>query len=471
MPDAKSKILIVDDERHTREGLKRALEEQYVVETAGNGEQGLEILRREHFDVVLTDLRMPGMDGMTFIRRALALSDPPLIVMLTAYGSVQTAVEAMGEGAYDYVSKPVNLDNLEMIIERGLDSRRLREENEVLRKRVDARDGMEGIVGSSPAMLDVLDTVRQVAPSRSTVMLTGESGTGKELVAHAIHKLSPRAGRPFVDVHCASLNPNLLESELFGHERGAFTGAHERQAGRFEKADGGTLFLDEIGEIDGSTQIKLLRVLETRTFERVGGSSPIETDVRLIAATNRDLRKAVDEGQFREDLYFRLNVVQIHMPPLRERPEDLELLLNHFRKQLAADNGRDVDGFTPEAIKVLAAYEWPGNVRELRNCVERMVVMSRGRTLSVGDIPKEIRAAVADSVTQAPASSSNADGGTDANATANHKDSFNINTNERDLIARALKECDGNRTQAAKKLGISRRTLHRKLHSYGLEAL
>ena len=458
MAEDRPKILIVDDERHTREGLKRALEDRYEVQTAANGEQGLQSVRREPVDVVLTDLRMPGMDGMTFIRRALALREPPLIVMLTAYGSVHTAVEAMKEGAYDYVSKPVNLDNLEMIIERGLDSRRLREENETLRNQIDARDGLEGIVGSSPAMLEVLDTVRQVAPSRSTVLLTGESGTGKELIAHAIHKLSPRAAQPFVDVHCASLNPNLLESELFGHERGAFTSAHERQTGRFEKADGGTLFLDEIGEIDGSTQIKLLRVLETRTFERVGGSASIETDVRLIAATNRDLRKAVDEGCFREDLYFRLNVVQIHMPPLRERPEDLELLLNHFRAQLAEENGRDVEGFTPEAVKVLAAYSWPGNVRELRNCVERMVVMSRGRTLSVGDIPKEVRTAVADTVSESPQPETDGE-------------SFNINTNERDLIIRALRECDGNRTQAAKKLGISRRTLHRKLHTYGLEAL
>ena len=458
MNDAKPTILVVDDEMNTREGLRRALQDKYNVLTADHGEQGLSMLRKHRADIVLTDLRMPGMDGMTFIERLLKMANPPLVVMLTAYGSVQTAVEAMKVGAYDYVTKPVNLDNLEMIIERGLESQRLRKENATLREALTGNAELDGIVGRSPGMVEILDTVRQVAPTRSTVLLTGESGTGKELIAHAIHRLSPRADHPFVDVHCASLNPNLLESELFGHEKGAFTSAHERQKGRFEKASGGTLFLDEIGEIDPATQVKLLRVLETRTFERVGGSASIEVDVRLVAATNRDLKRAVAEGHFREDLYFRLNVVQLHMPPLRQRTEDFELLLDHFRERLARENERTVNGFTTDAVKVLAAYKWPGNVRELRNCVERMVVMSRGTTLTVGDIPAEIRGAVADDAVEPPPEET-------------EEGELNIDSRERDLIVRALRECQGNRTHAAQKLGISRRTLHRKLHKYGLEAL
>jgi DNA-binding NtrC family response regulator len=302
-----------------------------------------------------------------------------------------------------------------------------------------------------------------VASARTTVLITGESGTGKELVAQALHNLSPRRLKPFVVVHCASLNANLLESELFGHEKGAFTGASERRAGRFEKADGGTLFLDEIGEIDASTQVKLLRVLETRRFERVGGAQSLEVDVRLVSATNQDLPELVAAGKFREDLYYRLNVVRLHLPPLRERPDDIELLLNHFLKDFTKENAKELNGFTPEALKVLTAYSWVGNVRELRNCVERMVVMARGSSLTLGDVPPEIRGAVSaelDSAAEVQVTTAAATG-----------EGFDLNANERNLVIKALRDCDGNRTRAAEKLGISRRTLHRKIHTFDLEGL
>ena len=448
-------ILIIDDEKNTREGLRRAFAHKYGILLAEDAARGLQILKEQRVDVVLTDLRMPGIDGMAFTRDVTARENAPLVIMLTAYGTLQTAVDAMKVGAYDYLTKPVNLDNLEMVIDRGLESRRLREDNRRLRLELDKRFGFDSLIGNSKSMLDVFETTRQVAVARSTVLITGESGTGKELIAHAIHRLSPRAEQPFVVVHCAALNENLLESELFGHERGAFTSAVERTAGRFEKADGGSLFLDEIGEISASTQVKLLRVLETRTFERVGGSEPLEADVRLIAATNRDLRRLVDEGRFREDLYYRLNVVNIHIPPLRERSEDIPLLLNHYLAISATENGKALTGFTSEALKVLCAYAWPGNVRELRNAVERMVVMARGSALTLKDVPADIRNGV-DLALHTPGE-------------AVGEPSLDIDANERNLIVRALKETRGNRSAAAKVLDISRRTLHRKLHVYGLE--
>ena len=455
-------VLIIDDERNTREGLEKALAHKYDILLAEDASRGLNTLRKRRVDVVLTDLRMPGIDGMAFTKQVTAAPDSPLVIMLTAYGTLQTAVDAMKVGAYDYLTKPINLDNLEMVIDRGLESKRLQDENEALRRELDRRFGLDNIVGVSRAMTEVFETVSQVAPARSTVLLTGESGTGKELVAHAIHRLSPRRDEPFLAIHCAALNPSLLESELFGHEKGAYTSAHERVVGRFEKADGGSIFLDEIGEIDASTQIKLLRVLETRAFERVGGNEVVEVDLRLIAATNRDLKAAVNSGAFREDLYYRLNVVNIHLPPLRERAEDIPLLLNHFLEITAADNGKELSGFTPEAVRVLCAYSWPGNVRELRNSVERMVVMARGTSLTLKDVPAELRQAVAEDLeTREQGALTDEEPGT----------SLDIDTNERGLIIKALRETGGNRTAAARRLGISRRTLHRKLHAYGLEEL
>ena len=447
----KPTILIVDDERNTREGLSRALRHGHHVLLADSGMAALDVLENESVDVVLTDLRMPGMDGLTLVRRVLAREPQPVCILLTAYGNVETAVEAMKNGAYDFLTKPVNLDRLEVVIKRALESRSLKDSNRELRRQLDEKFGMEKIIGHSAPMQAVFDTIRQVAPSRATVLVQGESGTGKELVAHALHRLSPRGQNPFVAVHCAALSDALLESELFGHERGAFTGATEMRKGRFELADGGTLFLDEIGEIESSTQVKLLRVLEERAFERVGGVQTLEVDTRLIAATNRDLRKMVAEGAFREDLFFRLNVVQITLPPLRERKEDIPLLLNNFLEQFCEENARKLDGFTPDALEALSTYRWPGNIRELRNIVERMVVLCRGDKITLRDVPGEVREGTGSFKTSGPLAGA-----------------VSMEQAEKRMIEQALADQQGNRTLAAQQLGISRRTLHRKLNEFGL---
>jgi DNA-binding NtrC family response regulator len=444
------RILVVEDERNSREGLERFLRRDYEVVLAENGLQALEILDQRAVDIVLSDVRMPGMDGMTLLRRVLARSPQPLFILLTAYGSIENAVEATKLGAYDFLTKPVNLPHLELKLKQALRSRGLEVENRELHTQLDQRFGMENIIGQSAPMQEVFETIQQVSPSSATVLLEGESGTGKELVAHAVHRLSPRAQGPFVPVHCAALSANLLESELFGHERGAFTGARERRPGRFERADGGTLFLDEIGEIDPSIQVKLLRVLEERQFERVGGQETLEVDVRLIAATNRDLRAMVDEGTFREDLYYRLYVVAIRMPPLRERTGDIPLLIRHFLEAFSRQNGKHFDGITPDALDLLTGHDWPGNIRELRNVVERMVVMARGGKLTVRDVPLAVR-----------------EGGGRSGA-PRAASALNLQDSERTLIVRALKATAGNRTEAARQLGISRRTLHRKLNEYDL---
>jgi DNA-binding NtrC family response regulator len=458
---SKEKILVIDDERNTREGLAAALGDRYEVLLAEDALKGMRILKEQNISIVLTDLRMSGLDGMDFTREVSTWEDAPLIIMLTAYGSVETAIEAMKVGAYDYLTKPINLDDLEMMIERGLETVRMRKENQELRSALDKHQGgVKGIVGNSPEMLDLLSEARQVAEARSTVLITGESGTGKELFARAIHQMSPRNDKPFIAVHCAALNENLLESELFGHEKGAFTGATERQIGRFERADGGTLFLDEIGEITPATQVKLLRVLESRTIERVGGSQPIPIDVRLLAATNRNLKEMVDQGTFRDDLYYRLNVVNLQLPPLREHREDIPLLLNHYLKLTAEDNGKELNGFTPETVKVLTSYNWPGNIRELRNCVERMVVFARGSSLTLNDVPVEIRQAVGEQFKEKAQQEKN-----DLQQSENPLD---IKANEKNVIIQALAQCGGNRSRAAELLGISRRTLHRKLNEYGI---
>ena len=328
-------ILIVDDEKNTREGLVRALRGEYAVAEAENGQRALEWLETHVADVVLSDLRMPGLDGLDLLSRLLGRESKPIVILLTAFGSVETAVEAMKRGAYDFLAKPVNLDRLDLLLRRALAERRLGDENRRLKAQLDSKYGFENIIGASPAMQEVFETIRQAAPTRATVLIQGESGTGKELVARALHQCSPRRDGPFVPVHCAALAPTLLESELFGHEKGAFTGATERRRGRFELADGGTLFLDEIGEIDPALQVKILRVLEERKFERVGGTETIHVDVRLVAATNRDLRARVAEGAFREDLFYRLYVVNLTLPPLRERDGDVVLLAQHYLKTLA----------------------------------------------------------------------------------------------------------------------------------------
>src|SRR5436853_219726 len=449
-------ILIVDDEKHTRDGLRRLLEGDYDVYIAGDIASAMNVLEREHVDLLLTDLRLAGEDGMQLIDRALKMPDPPVCIMMTAYGSVDTAVEAMKRGAYDFVTKPLNLDKVEMLIARALRDRKLVDENRSLRQQVDERYGLENIIGESPALHEVLDTIRQVAPSSATVLIEGESGTGKELAAHAIHNLSRRNKAKFVTVHCAALSPTLLESELFGHEKGAFTGAHERLIGRFEQASGGTIFLDEVAEIPPPTQVKLLRVIsEERAFERVGGNQTLRADVRLIAATNKNLEQLVKEGKFRDDLYFRLNVVRIVMPLLRERKDDIPILVRGFLRHFCKQNDKPLLELAPEAMDALLAYDWPGNIRELRTAIEHGVVMAIGPKITLRDLPSAVR----------QAATAKLPGGLSPREAFGEKTSpLDLHETERRLIAQALAATNGNVTAAAKKLGISRRTLHRKIN-------
>jgi len=437
-------LLIVDDEKNTRDGLRNALEDHFEVYVAADIAGALTALEADPADVLLTDLRLGAESGMDLLEKVMKFPKPPICIMMTAYGSVDTAVEAMKRGAYDFVTKPVNIDRLEMLIQRALRERETHRENVELRQQVSQR-GLENMIGQSSAMVEVFDTIRQVAPSRATVLVQGETGTGKELAAHAIHNLSPRAGKKFIAVHCKAFSAQLLESELFGHERGAFTGAFERRVGRFEQANGGTLFLDEIGEIDENTQVKLLRALGERTFERVGGNQTLQADVRLVAATNKDLAKLVAEGKFRDDLYFRLNVVQITMPPVRARKEDLPLLIRAFLKDSAKENGKPSRELSPEAVTAFLNYDWPGNVRELRAAIEHAVVMCSTARIEIRDLPPALRQVSAGE--PAPVNVSGLD----------------LHQTETALIFRALEESDNNRTEAARRLGISRRTLHRRL--------
>jgi DNA-binding NtrC family response regulator len=456
----KPALLIVDDEKPTRDGLRAALEDHYDVFVAEDAAAAQQLLAEQAFEVLLTDLRMPREDGLQLIARAKALPRPPVCILMTAYGSEETVVEAIKRGADDYISKGrLEIELLEVKIARALKQRQLEAENRTLHRQLDERYGLDNIIGSSAAMREVLDTVRQVADSRATVLIRGESGTGKELVAKAIHRLSPRARQPLVTVHCAALAPSLLESELFGHEKGAFTGAVERRVGRFEQAQGGTVFLDEIGEIDAATQVKLLRVLSERTLERVGSNRTLGVDVRLIAATNRDLRALVREGRFREDLYFRLCVIELVLPPLRERREDLPALAAAFLREFAEANGKPVRQLAPEALAALTAHAWPGNVRELRAALERAVVLARGDTVTLRDLPPDLARPGSPAPGAGPAPAAGAPAG------------LTVREAERQLIIEALRATGGNRTEAARRTGMSRRTLHRKLHEYQLEAL
>ncbi len=446
-------LLIVDDEKHTREGLRNSLEDSFEVYDAPDIQGALNVLEADHVDLVLTDLRLGGEDGMQLVDKILALPHPPLVIMMTAYGSVDAAVEAMKRGAYDFVTKPLNIDKLEMLITRALRSRETEKTVVELKKQVEKRYGLERLIGESGVMQEVFETIKQVAPTRATVLIQGESGTGKELVAQALHVLSGRPKEKFVAVHCAALTPELLASELFGHEKGAFTGAHERRVGRFEQANGGTIFLDEIGEIDTTTQVKLLRVLsEERAFERVGSNAPIKVDVRLVAATNKDLATQVKEGKFRDDLFFRLNVVTLELPPLRARKEDIPVLVSVFLKTFAKENNKAVEEITVDAMEAILRYDWPGNVRELRTAIEHGVVMATGSKVTLRDLPMAVRqgGAVA-AAAMAPKFASP------------KSDYLDLQANEHQLIVQALEETGANITQAAKKLGISRRTLHRKL--------
>lgn len=440
-------ILIVEDEKNTREGLEKALNRNYRTILADNGERALQILAEQQADIIITDLRMPGMDGLTLVRRAIVHECQPACIVLTAYGSIESAVEAMKAGAYDFLTKPVNLDQLEIVIQRALRSRLLENENRSLRTQLDRRFGLEAIIGQTPVMEDMFKLIRQVAPTRATALIQGETGTGKELVAHAIHVLSPRTHGPFIAVHCAALPQNLLESELFGHEKGAFTGAVERRRGRFELAEGGTLFLDEISEIAPALQVKLLRVLEERKFERVGGQETLEADIRLVTATNSDLARLVQEDKFRKDLFYRLNVLTINLPPLRERRDDISLLVRHFIHEFAAENNRKIDDISSDAMAELVSRDWPGNVRELKNVIERMVILSHGNKLALRDLPPSLRAGEKTPARAASVSS--------------------IKEANRSMIIAALEKNGNNRTLTARQLGISRRTLHRKLLEFG----
>ncbi len=442
------RILVVDDEVNARTALAELLrDEGYDVETAADAFKALGKYESFSPHVVVTDLKMPGMDGIELVKKIRSSEDPAAVVVMTAFGAVASAVEAMRAGAAEYLTKPLNFDELLVVLGKVFEQQELRRETRQLRQRVRDRVAPNNIVGDSPPMQRVFEVVDQVAPSRATVLITGESGTGKELVANALHQRSPRASGPFIKLHCAALAESLLESELFGHERGSFTGAMARKDGRFQLADGGTLFLDEIGEISPSIQVKLLRFLQEHEFERVGGTQTIRVDVRVIAATNRNLTEEVAKGRFREDLYYRLNVVALEMPPLRERRSDIPALAKFFLERYVKDNGKAIDGFSPEALELLTAYDWPGNVRELENAVERAVVLTNGARIEPRQLPPNVRPRLA------PAGMPVIPGATMADI-------------ERYAILETLKSTGGSTSKAAEVLGISVRTIQYRLHQY-----
>ncbi len=445
---ARGRVLVADDEASARTALATLLrDEGFEVDPAEDGEQALARLQETAPDALVTDLQMPGLDGIQLLQRAREAIPELVVVLVTAFADVDTAVQAMRGGAEHYLTKPIQIDELLVVLDRALERRRLGRETIELRARLEAHLSFDNIIGASPAMQEVFNVIEQVAPSKASVLVTGESGTGKELVAQAIHQNSPRATAPFVKLHCAALAEALLESELFGHERGAFTGALARREGRFKQADGGTLFLDEIGDISPVIQVKLLRFLQERTFERVGGNETLKVDVRIIAATNRDLEAEIAGGRFREDLFYRLNVVNIDMPPLRARPSDLLPLATHFLHRFAKENGKVIDGFAEDAIDRIGAYRWPGNVRELENIMERSVVLCDGSQLTAKHLPAGVGASSRSGV-RIPGST--------------------MDEIERHAIVSTLEACGGRTTQAAKLLDISVRKIQYKLHEYGV---
>ena len=447
----KRSILVVDDEKYIREGLASALElDGYNGMQAESAEQAWSIINSEPVDMVITDLRMPGMGGAELLRKIYTTYPTIPVVVLTGHGTIEDAVAAMQNGAVDFLTKPVNLDHLSVLIKRSLSSRDMARKNSELMAELEnlkRKSGYSSIIGKSQKVQRLIETIQQIAPSRVSVLITGESGVGKELVADAIVNYSDRRDKPFVKVHCAALNSNLLESELFGHVKGAFTGAVSDKKGRFELADGGTIFLDEIGEIDQSTQIKLLRVLQEREFEKVGGEKTIKTDVRVIAATNRNLEEEIKKGTFREDLYYRLNVVSLNVPPLRERKEDIFLLAASFLKQFCSENNKKIEGFSNEASTAIAAYDWPGNIRELRNCVESAVVMCRTDQIELSDLPPAV---------------SRAKGGNSIEIELG----TTMDEAEKKIILSTVAYCKGNKSRAADVLGLGRKTIIRKMQEY-----
>ena len=453
------RVLVVDDEASVRESLRLILKQRAEVTLAVSGEAALTALAAQAFDVVLLDILMPGMDGLELLEQVRAQARAPQVIMLTATKTVKTAVRAMKLGAFDYVTKPFDIDELIVLVERAAQSSALLREVTALRQEVGQRYRFDNVIGRSAPMQAVLQTVSRVAPLRTTVLLTGESGTGKEVIAKAIHYNSPRSSGPLVAINCAAIPENLLESELFGHERGAFTDAHARKLGHFESAHHGTIFLDEIGEMNPGTQAKLLRVLEQGTFTRVGGSQPVTVDVRVVAATNRNLDKSMQDGSFRPDLYFRLNVVAIHLPPLRERREDLPHLLRHFLTLKAADLGVPEKSFERTAVDCLLRYGWPGNVRELENAVERALALGQGATLTIDDLPPHL----SDGHSRAPIRPLEPD-----HSTSSPSLSAAVEQLEQTLILDALAQAEHNQTRAAEILGTTRRILKYKMDKLGI---
>jgi DNA-binding NtrC family response regulator len=446
----RGRILIVDDEANARGALSEILrEEGYATETAADGFKALGKLDEFAPDVILTDLKMPGLDGIAFMEKARSAVPGSVFVVMTAFGTISSAVEAMKKGAENYLLKPLDPEALGAVVERAMEKARLMQETQRLRDRLRERNAFSHIVSADPKMQSVLELVAQVGPSRASVLVTGESGTGKELIAEAIHLASPRARAPFVRLHCAALSESLLESELFGHERGAFTGAVGRREGRFRQADGGTLFLDEIGEISTAVQVKLLRFLQEKTFERVGGNETLRVDVRVIAATNRDLLAEIKKGSFREDLFYRLNVVTVELPPLRERRGDIGALASFFLRRYAAENGKTIDTLAEDALATLLEYRWPGNVRELENVIERAVVLCDGPKVEMRHLPPSVvPAEQRDGVPPVPGST--------------------IAELERYAILKTLEACGGSTSKAATVLGVSPRKIQYKLHEYAL---
>ncbi len=447
-------VLVVDDEKNIREGLGKSLDmDGHRVSLAADGRAAWQMVSSEEIDLVITDLRMPEMGGAELLKKIASAYPTVPVVILTGHGTIESAVSAIQDGAYDFLTKPVDLERLSHIVRRALSNRELIIQNRNLQDeldRISSRSRFDRMIGKSVQMRKIMELIDQVASTRASVLITGESGVGKELVADAIHHLSGRREHPFVKVHCAALSESLLESELFGHEKGSFTGAVARKKGRFELAHGGTIFLDEIGEINQQVQIKILRVLQEKQFERVGGEQTLEVDVRVISATNRDLKAEIEKGSFREDLFYRLNVVNIHVPPLRERPEDIPLLASAFLKEFSEENGKQIEGIDSKARIALYNYRWPGNIRELRNGIESAVVMCKGQVITEEDLPPSVSQGAEDSLIRIPVGMS-------------------MEHAEKEIIRATLNHEKGNKTRCAEILGIGRKTLHRKIKEYDLD--
>ncbi len=450
----KPRILLIDDDKNTANGLRKILlQDGYDTSCTYTGNEALNLIDTEPFEIVITDMKLPDISGFSIIERVKKKNADIPVIMITAFSSLQTAIDAMKKGADDYLTKPVNIEELELILKKIWEKQLLVLQNRELRQQLDDKYGFSGFIGNTPEMQLIFKTITEIAPTAATVLIYGETGTGKELVANAIHHNSDRRDKPFIALHCASLSEGVLESELFGHEKGAFTGAVSQRRGRFELADGGSLFLDEIGELNLHVQIKLLRVLETGCFERVGGEKTLESDVRIIAATNKDLEEEIKAGRFREDLYYRLNVINLELPPLRDRREDIGLLIDSFLLKYAAKNKKDIKGFSAQSARILNNYDWPGNVRELENAVERAVVMARNEFVEPDNLPSNI----SQSLRKA------------------RKDTFRIPSGttmkeiEKKVILETLQTTHGSKSKAAKILGISTRKIEYKIKEWSEE--